>query len=142
MKGVLDPYLNDPSIAFMGYRKNLAKFYRDASFFVFPTFEEGSQVTFEAAGCGLPVITTPMGAGRVIKDGVNELVAPAGDVDALAAAMSTLANSPKLRLAFSQAAKSAARNFTYQCIGSYRALALQGMLRRDPVPARLEMNST
>lgn len=140
MKPFLGPYLNDPSISFIGFTKHLAELYRDASFFVFPTFAEGGpQVNFEAAGLGLPIITTPMGAGRLIKDGVNGLVVPAGDVDALAGAMAKLAGSPKLCLAFGQAAKSAARNFTYQNIGSYRARAFQALLRRDPAPPRLEM---
>jgi glycosyltransferase involved in cell wall biosynthesis len=140
MRPILGSFLNDPSITLMGFQSNLSPFYRDADIFVFPTFEEGGpQVTFEAAGCGLPIITTPMGATRLIKDGVNGLVVPAGDVHALAATMSTLANSPELRLTFGRSAKAAARNFTYQKIGSYRALALQGLLRRDPQPARLEM---
>ena len=80
-----------------------------------------------------------MGAGRVIRDGVNGLVVPAGEVDALATAMSTLASSPELRASFSKGAKSAAANFTYQKIGLYRARAFQGLLRRDPLPARTEM---
>jgi glycosyltransferase involved in cell wall biosynthesis len=140
MKAFLAPYLNDPSITFAGFKENPSEFYREASFFVFPTFEEGGpQVIFEAAGCGLPIITTPMGAGRLIKDGVNGLIVPAGEVDALATAMSTLANSPELRAAFSKGAKSAAANFTYEKIGLYRARAFQGLLRRDPLPARSEM---
>ena len=89
---------------------------------------------------GAPVITTPMGAGRLIKDGVNGIVVPAGDVDGLAAAMAKLASSPELRLAFGQAAKAAARNFTYESVGSYRSRAFQALLRRDPLPARLEMD--
>ena len=114
-KPFLGPYLNDPSISFVGFTSHLAELYHQASFFVFPTFEEGGpQVNFEAAGCGAPVITTPMGAGRLVKDGVNGFVVPAGDVDALAAAMSKLASSPQLRFAFGQAAKAAARNFTYE----------------------------
>jgi hypothetical protein len=53
--------------------------------------------------------------------------------------MATIANSPDLRLAFSLGAKTAATNFTYQRIGLYRARALQGLLRRDPLAARIEM---
>ena len=140
IKPLLGPYLNDPSITFVGYRENPAEFYRDASFFVFPTFEEGGpQVTLEAAGSGLPVITTPMGTARVIKDGVNGLVVPAGDVEALATALAALAKSPELRRAFGRRAKVAASNFTYQKLGMYRARAFQSLLRRDPMPARFEM---
>ena len=53
-----------------------------------------------------------MGAGRLITDGVSGFVVPAGDVDALAAAMAKLASSPDLRLSFGQAAEAAALNFT------------------------------
>ena len=140
MKPFLGPYLNDPTISFIGFTSYLGELYHEASFFVFPTFVEGGpQVNFEAAGCGAPIITTCMGAGRLIRDGVNGLVVPAGDVDALAAAMVKLAGSLELRLAFGEAGKAAARNFTYENIGSYRARAFQALLRRDPLPARLEM---
>ena len=73
-----------------------------------------------------------MGAGRLITDGVSGFVVPAGDVDALAAAMAKLASSPDLRLSFGQAAEAAALNFTYEEIGSYRARAFQALLQRDP----------
>ena len=62
--------------------------------FVFPTLEEGDpQVTYEAAGCGLPILTTPMGAGRLIEDESNGLIVKPCDVDALAEALWRLVNS-------------------------------------------------
>jgi glycosyltransferase involved in cell wall biosynthesis len=141
MRPFLSGYADDPSIQFIGFTKNLADLYRHADFFVFPTLEEGSpQVIIEAAGCGLPMVTTPMGGGRLIKDGVNGLIVPAGEVDALAAAMTTLAEAPEIRSTFSRRAKLAAETFTYQRIGATRANALIGLLRRDPRPARREMS--
>ena len=80
-----------------------------------------------------------MGAGPLIEDGVNKYVVHAGEVDALAAAMTKLARSPELRLAFGQAKEAIPGNYTYEKIGSYRARAFQALLQRDPLPARLEM---
>ncbi|MGH6993919.1 MAG: glycosyltransferase family 4 protein, partial [Caulobacteraceae bacterium] len=51
----------DRSIRFLDYVRNLAALYRRAHCFVFPSFVEGGpQVTYEAAACELPIITTPM----------------------------------------------------------------------------------
>lgn len=63
------------------FASDVAPIYRDTDIFVFPTVEEGGpQVTFESAGCGLPVITTAMGAAGIIEDGRNGLIIPAHDV--------------------------------------------------------------
>ena len=45
--------------------------------------EGGPQVTYEAAGFGLPVITTAMGAGRLVVDGKTGVVVDAGSVPQL-----------------------------------------------------------
>ena len=57
-----------------------------ADVFVFPSLFEGSAVvTYEALACGLPGIVTAE-AGSVVRDGVDGLIVPARDVEALAAA--------------------------------------------------------
>ncbi len=57
-----------------------------ADVFVFPSLFEGSAVvTYEALACGLPCIVTPR-PGSVVRDGVEGLIVPARDVEALAAA--------------------------------------------------------
>lgn len=64
--------------------------YRRASVHVFPSFCEGcAKTTAEAAACGLPQITTRE-SGDVVLDGINGLLVPRGDVDALAAAIGKL----------------------------------------------------
>ena len=57
---------------------------------VFPSQWEGSaKVTYEAAACGLPQITTRE-AGDVVRDGVEGIIVRPGDVEAIAAALEHL----------------------------------------------------
>ncbi|WP_337176023.1 glycosyltransferase family 4 protein [Paludisphaera sp.] len=84
-----------------------------ADVFVFPSLFEGSAVvTYEALACGLPVVTTPE-AGSVARDGVEGLITPSRDVDALAAAMARLGEDPALRARMSAAARARAMDFDW-----------------------------
>jgi glycosyltransferase involved in cell wall biosynthesis len=97
--------------------------------FVFPTFEEGGpKVTYEAAGCGLPVVTTPMGAGQIIKDRVNGLVVAPGDVQALASAIRMLADSAEARRVYGARARADAAQYTYEAVARDRAVKLASAL--------------
>lgn len=121
IKPIVDRYKNGYNVKIVGYISDVDVLYRAADFFVFPTFEEGGpQVTYEAGGAGLPVITTPMGMGRLIKDGINGLVVNAGDVDALSNAITQLASSRDLRAEFSDRIARDAAEFTYTKIGQNR----------------------
>lgn len=70
-------------------RSELDGLYRQADVLVFPTLCDGfGMVVTEAFAQGLPVITTNRaGAADLVKHGVNGLIIPAGDVDALAEAL-------------------------------------------------------
>jgi glycosyltransferase involved in cell wall biosynthesis len=63
--------------------------YRDAELFVLPTLEDGLPfVLVEALACGLPAIVTEQaGAGECVRQGVSGWRVPAGNVDALVAAI-------------------------------------------------------
>ncbi|BAY36704.1 group 1 glycosyl transferase [Nostoc sp. NIES-2111] len=70
-------------------RSELYELYRQADVLVFPTLCDGfGMVVTEAFAQGLPVITTNRaGAADLVKHGVNGLIIPAGDADALAEAL-------------------------------------------------------
>lgn len=124
-------YKLDPSIKFLGFRNNVGDFFNSADFFIFPTLEEGGpQVTYEAAGCGLPVITTPMGAGRIIEDDVNGLIVESRNVDALQAAIVKFSSSAELRARLGARAREDATHFTYEVLGRQRADLLIGALSK------------
>jgi glycosyltransferase involved in cell wall biosynthesis len=85
--------------------------YRAHDVYVFPSLVEGSSLSvYEALASGLPVVTTP-NAGSIVRDGVEGLLVPPGDVDALAAAIERLAREPDLRIAMGRAARVRAEAF-------------------------------
>ncbi len=118
----------------LGSVSQVGPLYRSADVFVFPTLEEGGpQVTYEAAGCGLPVITTPMGSARLVKNGENGFVVNPFDVDGLAEAMNRMANDADLRNAMANRAARDALDFTYDRVSFQRANALRGTLAGENV---------
>lgn len=89
------------------------KYFQESDIFVFPTLLEGSViVSYEALGCGLPVITTP-NAGSVVRDGVDGYIVPIRDIDALKEKILTLYENPGLRAEMSANAAQRALDFTW-----------------------------
>lgn len=120
-------------VTHLGHVDDVAALYRSCDVFVFPTHEEGGpQVTYEAAACGIPVITTPMGAARLVVDGESGLLCKAGDAAALAEALRQMAANPRLRARLGQNAASLAGAFEYQAVGAQRVeLLLEASHRFD-----------
>ena len=83
----------------------------DADIVVLPSFAENlPMVIIEAFAQGVPVVATPVGAvEEVVEDGVTGLIAPVGDVDALAAAIQKLVEFRELREALGAAARESHR---------------------------------
>jgi glycosyltransferase involved in cell wall biosynthesis len=131
LEPLLQPFRADPSIQFIGFSGQVGGLYRAADVFIFPSFEEGGpQVVYEAAGCGLPVIATPMGAGRMVRDGLNGLIVQPYDVEGLARTIHDMASSPARRRLLGKQAQADAAAFTYQKIGEERTRMLLSALRR------------
>ena len=108
----------------IGYVADVDAVYRASDVFILPTHEDGGpQVTYEAAITGLPVITTPMGAARLV-DAETGIVVPAGDVGALAKAIRTLADDPALREKLGAQARARAADFDYALVGKRRGAQL------------------
>ena len=113
---------DDPSVRWLGIRADVPDLLRASSVFVFPSVEEGSAlVTYEAMACGLPLIVTAE-AGSVARDGVEARVVPAHDVDALAAALTRMAEHPDEAWRMGEAARRRVEAFPWSDYGRRIAL--------------------
>ena len=116
-RSTLARYRDLAGLYLKGYMTDPVATYRQADVFAFPTIEEGSAlVTYEALACGLPVVTTP-NAGSVVRDGVEGLIVPIRDVEALAAALERLRADERLRQEMGKAARVRAEAFTWEQYG-------------------------
>lgn len=95
------------SVAFAGPAADLQKEFVEAGFLVLPSRVEGlSNVLLEAQAAGLPAVVSDIGGNvAVVENGRNGLVVPAGDADALAAAIIQLYRMPSARAQMGAAAR-------------------------------------
>lgn len=124
--------LRRPDVSVLPFTRQVGAVYREADAFAFPTLEEGAPlVVYEAAGSGLPILTTPMGACDVVRDGLNGSVLAAHDTDAWVAALRRLAGSAELRRTLGAASRTIASAFTWEAAAQVRYDGLVAALRRD-----------
>ncbi|WP_271586100.1 glycosyltransferase family 4 protein [Bradyrhizobium sp. CCBAU 53415] len=116
-------------VTVLDYVEDVGSLYRSADIFVFPSLEEGGpQVTYEACGCGLPVITTSMGAGRIVRNECEGLVLDPYDAAGWIAAIRRLAEDTELRRRMSAAALEHAERFTWTTVAGRRREQMIGRL--------------
>jgi starch synthase len=98
----------------------LQKIYHSASVVVAPSIEDGfSQVVLQALASGIPVIVSENnGACEAITDGVNGLVVPARNTEALAAAIERVYRDPELRRSLGANARDSALRYTWNQYGA------------------------
>ena len=89
------------------WRNDLSVLYPSFDLFVLPSYIEGwGMAVIEAMAAGLAVVMTDVGvAGEVVRDGINGIVVPVNDQDALAHALIQLCKNPDLRKKYSQKAR-------------------------------------
>jgi glycosyltransferase involved in cell wall biosynthesis len=76
--------------------------------FVLPSYDEGVPMSIlEAMSAGLPIVSTPVGGiPEVVRQGVDGLLVPPGDSNALANALAQLLHEPELRKRMGRNARS------------------------------------
>lgn len=120
-------HLNRSDVVLLGHRSDMGVVYRSADVFAFPTHEEGSPlVTYEAMGCGLPLVISPMGAGAVARDGQEAIVLDPYNIDAWVDALRRLAADADYRRALGEQARRRAREFVWTEVGARRRTQLLG----------------
>jgi glycosyltransferase involved in cell wall biosynthesis len=111
------PFLQEfwrDNIRVIGFVRDPENYLNQGTIHVFPSQWEGSaKVTYEAAACALPQITTRE-AGDVVRDGVEGIVVRPGDVNAIAAALEHLYRHPEVVQRMGTAARRrVVENFTW-----------------------------
>jgi len=122
--------LKRPGVEHTGFLNDVGQALHEADVFVLPTFEEGSPlVSYEAMAAGLPTLTTPMGAGEIVRDGVEGFVLDPTDHDAWVQMLRRLAADHDLRARVGQAAARRAEDYTWQRVGDRRRVQLLDALK-------------
>ncbi|UPA27546.1 glycosyltransferase family 4 protein [Shinella oryzae] len=99
-------------------RAAIADEYRWADVFLLPSLCEGSAtVVYEALACGLPVITT-YSTGSVVRDGVEGLIVPEWDPQAIVDAVRYLADNEDARATMAANARLRAKEYTVEQYGA------------------------
>lgn len=100
-------------IVFVGQQPDVAPYLQASDLFVLPSYaHEGvPQSLIQAMLCGLPIITTPVGAiGEAVTEGVSALMVAPHDVDRLADAIRAMINDPGRALSLGAQARAQALN--------------------------------
>lgn len=89
------------NVAVEGWTDHVGDYLGAFDLFVLPSIHEGlGSILLDAMEFGLPIVASDVdGIPDVVEDGVNGLLVPPGDADALAAAIGTLRDDPALRRA-------------------------------------------
>jgi glycosyltransferase involved in cell wall biosynthesis len=108
-----------PGVEFLGFldrRGRLPDLYANCDAFLFASVTETlGLVLLEAMASGLPVIAAPAGGVRDhLRDGVNGLAYPVGDVGAMAQAMVRLATDSMLRQRLARGARRTAEGLSWE----------------------------
>ncbi|MGH8872895.1 MAG: GNAT family N-acetyltransferase [Acidimicrobiia bacterium] len=98
-------------VRFLGMRTDMEDLYSAMDLFVLPSHREGfPRAAMEAAAMGLPVVATDIrGCRQVVEDGVNGILIPVRDPEALAGAILKLGGDQELRRTMAEASARIAR---------------------------------
>ena len=101
--------------------EDVVKTYQDSAIFVLSSrFEGFGLVLVEAMACGLPVVSfdCPAGPDEIITDGVDGLLVPSGDVQALAEKLMALIADEDLRQRLGKQARQTAQRYNMAAISN------------------------
>jgi glycosyltransferase involved in cell wall biosynthesis len=119
-----------PDVILRDYDPDPAPVYRSADIFAFPTLEEGSPlVSYEAMGNGLPVVTSPMGAGHIIRHEQEGIIVDPYDQEGLVRALQDLAEDVQKRQRMAAAARRRGAEYTWDKVAQQRYRLFKNALR-------------
>jgi glycosyltransferase involved in cell wall biosynthesis len=113
--------LKRPDVMCLPFNPDPAPFFRSADLLALPTLEEGSPlVTYEAMGVGLPILTSPMGGGSVVRHEKEGLVVDPHAEGDLICALRRLAGDADLRRSLGEGGRARASEYTWDKVAARR----------------------
>lgn len=126
-----------PNLRLLGHVDDVRSVWAQAYAAILPSRREGlPKSLLEAAACGRPLIASDVpGCREIARHGVNALLVPPEDPEALAHAIATLKNDRDMRIRFGQASRQIVMaEFSSARIGS-EIIALYARLLAETVPS-------
>jgi len=136
---VLDEWRHIANLRLLGHVDDIHTVWAQAHAAVLPSRREGlPKSLLEAAACGRPLIATDVpGCREIAREGINALLIPSDDPEALAKAIETLMNDRNLRARFGKASRQiAVDEYSGQRIGN-EITALYSHLLDDTSSSKL-----
>jgi glycosyltransferase involved in cell wall biosynthesis len=116
----IEAWTRRPKVKHLGFVEDIGSLWASAHIAVLPSHREGLPLSLlEAAACGRPLVATDVpGCRDIARDGLNALLVPLHDTDALTDAIDHLALDPQLRRKFGRAGRELVElQFSSQRIG-------------------------
>ena len=106
----LRAWVGEGVVEWLGHVDDMPALFQSVHMVVLPSYREGlPKGLIEAAACGLPLVTTDVpGCREVVTDGVDGLLVPVRNADALAAAIARLQDDEDLARRLGEAARAKA----------------------------------
>jgi len=125
-------------VLFTGAVQNVPEYLQASDFFAFPTENDAfPSSVVEAMACGLPVVSTPVGAIKIIiNDGKTGLLIEPGNAEQLYQALDVILSNKEMASGLGKAACQSVQNLYSSEIVSKKYLTLfQGLM--EPIKARI-----
>jgi glycosyltransferase involved in cell wall biosynthesis len=103
----ISSWVQEGLLHWLGHVEDMPALFAGVDIVVLPSYREGlPKGLIEAAACALPLVTTDVpGCREVVRDGVDGLLVPVRDAEALAHALARLQDDPQLAARLGQAAR-------------------------------------
>ena len=145
LQALVDATGASENVELLGARRDVDMLMRQADLFVNSSLWEGFPISLiEAATSGLPMVATHVAGNReMIVPGLNGVLVPPGDAEALASAMAAALSDEAAYAALSAGALESARRFSIErCATAHLALYDDARGRRANAPVSLRAAAT
>jgi glycosyltransferase involved in cell wall biosynthesis len=127
---IIQGWVDEGLVTWLGHVDDMITLFGSVDIVVLPSYREGLPKSLvEAAACGLPLVTTDVpGCREVVSDGIDGLLVPVRNSEAIAQAIRQLLDDPALARRLGEAARIKAQTYFDERIVIERTLAVYAEL--------------